>query len=491
MKHFFFEKNRVYSHPLLSPPVPRMSSFAAPPRQLRTQFQVRPVPQKEQEEVQECLGVLGKTMLGLGAAAAAGSRGALAQRQRGVVIPNRTPSSAVPSVGGSGLQEFGVDPQGRFAQPLASFDADAGGVQADVVPKLDFENMEKSSTQRLPGEDIQLFSLAPEEQKYLLSALPSSVETLAGQSPPRAPVHVLLKFDNFNSAGLRTDAYNDRQKIAFGVLDRLGVIPARVKVDKTQVPGVHLPPDRYFKSFEVEASYPSLLTFRNAFDQIVEDKGFLPHVDGSIDANLWDSLFVLVFGEPVDTAFATVQSQLSAESGLELLDNEDHAWGVSLQSNWQSAVERALDRIAPLQTEINQQFADFLGYERWNILDTPAAAQEAMGAMSSKVRTALSNFRQTVVQSVLGSTPQLKVLGLNALYVNRIPEPKTLSQRLTGWFGGAAGTQRASALPKESPLFNVGRYKDRLSIGKRREFNTARTAVRRNRRDRERTYIYM
>jgi hypothetical protein len=470
-----------------------MSSFAAPPRQLRTQFQVRPVPQKEQaEEVEECSkGLKSLVLSALAGAAAAGSRGALAQTEHGVVIPNRTPPSAVPSVGGSGLQEMPVDPQGRFAQPLASFDADAGGVQADVVPKLDFENMEKSSTQRLPGEDIQLFSLAPEEQKYLLSALPSSVETLAGQSSPRAPVHVLLKFDNFNSAGLRTDAYNDRQKIAFGVLDRLGVIPARVKVDKTQVPGVHLPPDRYFKSFEVEASYPSLLTFRNAFDQIVEDKGFLPHVDGSIDANLWDSLFVLVFGEPVDTAFATVQAQLSAESGLELLENQDTEWGVSLLPRWQSAVERALDRIAPLKTEINRQFADFLGYERWNILDTPAAAQEAMDAMSPKVQTALSEFRQTVVQSVLDSTAQLKVLGLNALYVNRVPEPKTLSQRLTGWFGGAAGTQRASALPKESPLFNVGRYKDRLSIGKRREFNTARTAVRRNRRDRERTYIYM
>ena len=105
-----------------------MSSFAAPPRQLRTQFQVRPVPQKEQEEVEEC-GKLLET-LGLGALAASNAAAGAAAPQRGAVLApkaSQLPSANLPPAARS---DASAPSAGSDALSSALGEYDAGALSA-------------------------------------------------------------------------------------------------------------------------------------------------------------------------------------------------------------------------------------------------------------------------------------------------------------------------------------------------------------------------
>ena len=154
-----------------------MAAFAAPARQLRTQFQVRPVKEQE-EEVEEC-SWFGKLLAGAGAAAAAAQGAHAATPQRGVVLADPSaPSAAVPSVGGD---VSGIAPQGALrAEPVgsAALDAAMGGVQAEVADTS--FNMFDSETQEV---------LKRVQFRAPLKPLGMGIDNVVYEVPPTHPEH--------------------------------------------------------------------------------------------------------------------------------------------------------------------------------------------------------------------------------------------------------------------------------------------------------------
>ena len=215
-----------------------MSSFAAPPRALRTQFQVRPV--KEQaEEVEEC-SWFGKLLAGAGAAAAAAQGAHAATPQRGVVLADPSaPSSAVPSVGGdapgNALQEHGA----LRAEPVgsAALDAAMGAVQAEVADEsfnmFDPETQEVLERVQFPAP-LKPLGMGVDNVVYEVPSTHPEHEDLCDELGVSNDARVALKF-NYNHEEYKT-MYGTEHMVLSGALKRWGrergVIPQEERISR-------------------------------------------------------------------------------------------------------------------------------------------------------------------------------------------------------------------------------------------------------------------